>query len=358
MDQELRPSRELSPGDYDLSAHDDDALIKMYRTMRKIREFELAAEDLMEQGVFPGAVHLYLGQEAVATGVCQALHEDDIIGSTHRGHGHVLAKGADEKEMMAELGAKKTGSNDGRGGSMHMVDFSKGIFGTNGIVGASVPHVAGGLLSSRMDGDDRVGVAFFGDGGANQGVVLETMNLASQWDIPVVFLCENNRYAISTPVTKSTAGDRIADRALGFGMPGETVDGQNVLEVNRTVSEEVEGARAGGGPRLVECRTYRMHGHFSGEKALFANRDKHYRDEGEVDEWKELRDPLESFGNALVNASVMSTDERSDIDEEYETLIEGAVEEMENADYPPAEDTVEDVYADQDYPGIPAPKYR
>jgi pyruvate dehydrogenase E1 component alpha subunit len=239
-----------------------------------------------------------------------------------------------------------------------MVDFSKGIFGTNGIVGASVPHVAGGLLSSRMDGDDRVGVAFFGDGGANQGVVLETMNLASQWDIPVVFLCENNRYAISTPVTKSTAGDSIADRAQGFGMPGETVDGQNVLEVNRTVSEAVEGARAGGGPRLVECRTYRMHGHFSGEKALFANRDKHYRDEGEVDEWKELRDPLESFGNALVNASVMSTDERSDIDEEYETLIEGAVEEMENADYPPAEDTVEDVYADQDYHGIPAPKYR
>lgn len=357
MGKQLRPESRLSTDDYDLQAADEETLREMYRTMRKIREFELAAETLMDQGEFPGAVHLYIGQEAVATGVCLALRDDDIIGSTHRGHGHVLAKGADPKAMMAELGGKETGPNHGRGGSMHMIDFSKGIIGTNGIVGASVPHVAGGTLASTLDGDDTVGVAFFGDGGANQGVVYETMNLASIWDLPVIFLCENNRYAISTPVTKSTAGDKISDRAKGFGMPGKTVDGQNVTEVYKAVSEAAEAARNGEGPTFIECRTYRRHGHFSGEKALFENRDKHYREDEEVEEW-EKNDPIEPFGDALVGTGVLSDEERAAIDDEYERLIEEAVDEMLAADYPPAEDTFKDVYADQDYPGLPAPKYR
>jgi len=357
MGTQLSPEGQLSREDFNLGVADDDTLREMYRTMRKIREFELAAEKLMDQGEFPGTVHLYIGQEAVATGVCLALRENDIIGSTHRGHGHVLAKGADPGAMMAELGGKETGPNGGRGGSMHMIDFSKGIIGTNGIVGASVPHVAGGALAGSLDDDDTVGVAFFGDGGANQGVVYETMNLASVWDLPVVFLCENNRYAISTPVTKSTAGEKISDRAEGFGMPGITVNGQNVIEVFDAVSDAVEAARDGDGPTFIECRTYRRHGHFSGEKALFENRDKHYREEEEVEAWVE-HDPVESFGEALTAAGTISEEERVAIDGEFEDRIEEAVDEMLAADYPPGEATLEDVYADQDYLGLPAPKYR
>lgn len=358
MRQEFEPVEPLTCGDFDLEGRDPDMLVEMYRTMRKIREFELAAESLMEQGEFPGAVHLYLGQEAVATGVCLALRSDDIIGSTHRGHGHVLAKGADPVEMMAELGAKESGPNRGRGGSMHMVDFSEGIFGTNGIVGASTPHVAGGVLASQLDGDDRAGVAFFGDGAANQGVVFETMNLASVWDLPVVFLCENNQYAISTPASMSTAGESVSERAAGFGMPGRTVDGQNVLAVHDAVAEAVSESRARGRPALVECLTYRRHGHFSGEKALFEKRDRHYRDDREVEAWREERDPIEPFAEALLDADVLSAEELASIDEAMESTIDEAVEKMRAADYPPAEDTLDDVYADQDYPSIPAPKYR
>jgi len=358
MNQELRPDTDLTAEDYALEGYSDDLLVEMYRRMRLIREFELAAETLMEQGEFPGPVHLYIGQEAVATGACLSLDDEDIVGSTHRGHGHVLAKGADPMDMMAELGGKETGPNGGRGGSMHMVDSSKGILETNGIVGASVPHVAGAMLSGQLDGDDRAGVAFFGDGGANQGVVFETMNMAALWDLPVVFLCENNQYAISTPVTKSTAGERISDRAAGFGIPGETVDGQHVLDVYDAVSEAVERAKAGQGPTLLECRTYRRHGHFSGEKALFENRDSHYREEEEVEEWAELSDPMAGFAVALEEAGVLSADERDAIDAEYSERVEAAVEAMHDADYPPAEATLEDIYANQDYDRLPAPKYR
>lgn len=358
MDAKYRPTEKLSPSDYDIDAYDKETLIELYRTVRKIREFELAAKELMDDGEFPGAVHLYLGQEAVATGACQALHEDDIIGSTHRGHGHVLAKGANPKMMMAELGAKETGSNRGRGGSMHMVDFSKGIFGTNGIVGASVPHLTGGLFASQLDDDNRVGIAFFGDGGANQGVVWETVNLASIWDIPVIFVCENNRYAESTPFSKTTAGPSIAARADGYGIDGKVVEGQNVLTVYDAFTDAVERARENSRPQFLEVQTYRLDGHFSGEEALFKNRDRHYRGEDEADEWWDKRDPVESYREALAAHEVLSEEELADIDTEYESLIEEAVEEMLDAEYPAAEETMTDVYANEDYPGLPGPKYR
>lgn len=358
MDAQYRPDGTLAPSDYEVDRYNEGLLTDLYRTLRKIREFELAAKELMDDGEFPGPVHLYLGQEAVATGACQALDEDDIIGSTHRGHGHVLAKGADPKAMMAELGAKETGPNGGRGGSMHMVDFSKGIFGTNGIVGASVPHVTGGVLAGKMDGTDQVGIAFFGDGGSNQGVVWETVNLASLWDIPVIFLCENNRYAESTPFSKVTAGPNIAARADGYGIDGQVVDGQNVLTVYDAFSEAVENAHENQRPQFIEVQTYRLDGHFSGEEALFKNRDRHYRAEEEAEEWWEKQDPVESYREALEHHGVLSESGLSEIDAEYEALIDEAVEEMLEADHPPAEDTMNNVYTNQDYPGLPAHKYR
>lgn len=354
--QDFSPETDLSPSDFQVADCDDETLLKLYRTMRMIREFELAAKREANRGNFPGPVHLYLGQEAIAAGACQSLAPDDIIGSTHRGHGHVLAQGADPEEMMAELGGKETGTNGGRGGSMHIVDFSEGIFGTNGMVGASVPHVAGGILSAQLDGEDVVGIAFFGDGGANQGVVLETMNLASQWDLPVVFLCENNRYGISTPVTKSTAGDQISDRAEGFGMPGKTIDGQNVVEVYRVVSEAVRVAR-NDGPQFVEALTYRREGHFVGEKGLFED-GTYYRDDQEVQAWIEQCDPIEPFGKALIEGGIVDIADLESIDYECETQIAEAVEAMESAAYPPDDETFADTYSEQDYTGFPAPKYR
>ncbi|WP_227378142.1 thiamine pyrophosphate-dependent dehydrogenase E1 component subunit alpha [Haladaptatus halobius] len=341
-----------------MSGFDEELLLEMYRRMQEIREFERKASELSDAGELPGAVHLYLGQEAVAVGACLALGDDDIIGSTHRGHGHVLAKGADIDEMMAEIAGKELGLNRGRGGSMHMVDFSLGIFGCNAIVGASVPHVAGGALSSKLDGDDRVGVSFFGDGASNEGVVHETMNMAAVWDLPVVFLCENNGYAVSTPDEYAVAGDSVADRAAGYGFPSKTINGQNVLTVYEEVQKAVEGAREDSQPRLVECETLRYSGHFSGEEALSWLEDRPYRPDGEVDDWKESRDPISTFREALVAAGVASEERLDEIDEEIATEIDEAAEFAVESEYPPAERAAENVYADQDYPHTPATKYR
>lgn len=339
-----------------LEAYEETTLRRMYRRMREIRQFELTAQDLSDSGEIPGPVHLYLGQEAVAVGTCLALGTDDIIGSTHRGHGHVLAKGADIDRMMAELAGKETGLNHGRGGSMHMVDFSLGIFGCNAIVGASVPHVAGGILSSQLDGDDRVGVSFFGDGASNQGIVHETMNMAAIWDLPVVFLCENNQYAVSTSQTEAVAGEKISDRAGSYGIPGETINGQNVLEVYETVEEAVENARAESQPRLVECKTYRYSGHFSGEADLL--KDRPYREDDEIETWKKERDPIETFREALLDGGIFEETELEEIDEEVEERLEEAAEFAMESDFPDADKAPENTYADQDYPNLPAEGYR
>lgn len=339
-----------------VAEHDPELLRRMYRLMREIREFEQTAQDLSDSGEIPGPVHLYLGQEAVAVGTCLALGTDDIIGSTHRGHGHVLAKGADIDRMMAELTGKETGLNHGRGGSMHMVDFSLGIFGCNAIVGASVPHVAGGVLSSQLDGDDRVGVSFFGDGASNQGVVHETMNMAASWDLPVVFLCENNQYAVSTSQETAVAGEQISDRASSYGMPGETINGQNVLEVYQTVKAVVENARTDSQPRLVECNTYRYSGHFSGEADLL--KDRPYRGDDEIETWKKERDPLRTFRQALLEADVFKEDEIDGIDDDVEDRLEDAAEFALESELPDGDRAPQHTYADQEYPNFPAEKYR
>lgn len=341
-----------------LSEYDEELLLDMYRQMQEIREFEQKASELSEAGELPGPVHLYTGQEAVAVGTCLALGDDDIIGSTHRGHGHVLAKGADIDKMMAEIAGKEPGLNRGRGGSMHMVDFSLGIFGCNAIVGASVPHVAGGILSRTLDGEDHVGVSFFGDGAANEGVVHETMNMAAVWNLPVIFLCENNQYAVSTPQEYAVAGEQISDRARGYGFPGKTINGQNVLTVYEEVREAVEAARSDSEPHLVECKTLRYSGHFSGEKKLGWLEDRPYRPDGEVESWKERRDPISTFREALVAEGVASEERLDDIDADIAAEIDQAAEFAIESEYPPAEKAVENVYTDQDYPGMPAAKYR
>lgn len=332
-----------------------ELLRTMYRKMREIREFEHKAEELSDAGEIPGPIHLYLGQEAVAVGVCLALGDDDVIASTHRGHGHVLAKGADIKRMMAELMGKETGLNEGRGGSMHMVDFSLGIFGCNAIVGASVPHAAGAAFSSMLDGDDRVAVSFFGDGASNQGIVHESMNMASIWDLSVVFLCENNQYGVSTSQEDVVAGDRISDRAGSYDMDGETINGQDVLEVYETVSEAVEATREESRPRLVECTTYRYSGHFSGEKALL--KDRPYREQEEIEQMREQRDPLATFREALLESSVVDEESLDQIDTDVEARIEEAAEFALESDYPDGERAPEETYSEQSYADFPAEKY-
>jgi pyruvate dehydrogenase E1 component alpha subunit len=339
-----------------VEGYDPDVLRRMYRRMREIREFERRASDLSDAGDLPGAIHLYLGQEAVAVGTCLTLRDDDIIGSTHRGHGHVLAKGGDISKMMAELAGKETGLNRGRGGSMHMVDFSLSIFGCNAIVAASVPHVAGGVFSAKLDEDDRIGVAFFGDGATSEGLVHETMNLAAMWDLPMVFLCENNQYAVSTSANDAIAGDQLSDRAAGYGIEGKTINGQNVLTVNETIEEAIETVRETHRPQFIECETYRYSGHFSGEKDLLE--DRPYRSDEEIEEWREQRDPVDTFREALTASGTFEPDELADIDEAVIDELNDAVEFARGSDYPPAEKAPEDVYADQDYPTVPQPKYR
>src|SRR6185295_4585273 len=243
-------------------------LLWMYERMGLIREFEERLKTLVERGVPVGPVHFYAGQEAVAVGVCAALRSGDWIASTHRGHGHCIARGVDVRPMMAELFGKVTGTNRGKGGSMHITDVRVGMLGVNPIVGMGVPHAVGAALSARVRGADEIAVAFFGEGATSMGVVHEAMNLAAIWSLPVVFVCENNGYAQATPVEYAVACDRISDRAAAYRMPGVTVDGQDVLAVFDAVAPAVERARSGGGPSFVECITYRYHGHHQGDETL------------------------------------------------------------------------------------------
>lgn len=242
--------------------------LSLYRRMVLIREFEERLKTLVERGVPVGAVHFYTGQEAVAAGVCEALEPGDWIASTHRGHGHCLAKGVDPEPMMAELYGKSTGTNRGKGGSMHITDLTKGVLGVNPIVGMGVPHAVGAALSARVRRKPEIAVAFFGEGATSAGVVHESMNLASIWRLGVVFVCENNGYAQATPVEYAVASDRISDRAAAYRMPGETIDGQDVRAVYRAASAAVERARSGGGPSFIECLTYRYYGHHQGDDPL------------------------------------------------------------------------------------------
>ena len=314
-----------------------DTLLWMYRTMLTIRHFEERLHEEAAKGKTRGSIHTSDGQEAVPTGICAHLTSEDHIGSTHRGHGHSIAKGVDPKAMMAEIFGRATGVCKGKGGSMHIADFSKGMLGTIGIVGASVPLAVGAALSAKLDGTDRVGVAFFGDGGANQGVVHESMNLASIWKLPVVFVCENNYYADATPVEYATAIPNIADRAAAYSMPGVVVDGMDVFAVYDAAGEAIGRARAGQGPTLMECKTYRYHGHFYGDDP------KRYRLKEEEETYHD-RDPIQSFKKQVLQEKLLKAKELESIEQESETLIEEAGAFAFSSPLTPLQELETDVY--------------
>lgn len=268
------------------------------RTMWTIRRFEEAVDDLFARGLMHGTMHLSIGQEASATGSCLPLRADDAITSTHRGHGHCIAKGADLTRMMAELLAKETGYCRGRGGSMHIADVATGNLGANGIVAGGIPIAAGAALAYQLRGEDRVVACFFGDGAANEGAFHEAVNLAAIWKLPVVFICENNKYGMSFSTEKSMAIEHISERAAGYGIPGVTVDGNDVVAVHDAVEAAVARARAGEGPTLVENVTYRWKGHSKSDKNL-------YRTKEEISDWRD-RDPIVRFEVVATEAGLLT----------------------------------------------------
>lgn len=315
-----------------------DKIVDMYTTMKRIREFETYASRLFAEGSIPGFVHLYLGEEAVATGVCEALKDDDYITSTHRGHGHIIAKGGDTKYMMAELFGKETGYCKGKGGSMHIADATKGILGANGIVGAGHNIAVGAGLSAKYRKSGQVCACFFGDGSTNQGTFHEALNMASIWKLPVIFVCENNLYGISMHQARHQAIQDVADRAVAYNMPGIVVDGNDVLAVYEATTEAVTRARNGQGPTLIECKTYRQKGHFEGDPAI-------YKPSEEVAQWM-AKDPLPRITNYILDNDVLNKEEIEKIDEQIKEEIEAAIKFAEESPLPSLESIVEDVYTD------------
>lgn len=316
----------------------NEKLIEMYRTMKKIREFETKAAELFAEGSIPGFVHLYIGEEAVATGVCANLKDSDYITSTHRGHGHIIAKGGDLKYMFAELFGKATGYCKGKGGSMHIADADRGILGANGIVGAGHNIAVGAGLSAKYRGTDQVCVCFFGDGSTNQGTFHESLNLASIWKLPVIFVCENNLYGISMHQSRHQAIQDVADRAVAYNIPGVVVDGNDVLAVYEAAKEAIDRARNGQGPTLIECKTYRQRGHFEGDPT-------NYRDPEEVNEWLK-KDPIPRLIEFILDNNVLTEDDIKKIDEEIAAEIDEAIKFAEESPFPPVEAAVEDIYTD------------
>jgi pyruvate dehydrogenase E1 component alpha subunit len=309
----------------------------MYRHLHLIRTFEERLKHLVETGVPVGPVHLYVGEEAVAVGTCAALRPTDWIASTHRGHGHCIAKGVDVRCMMAELYGKSTGTNRGKGGSMHITDVRVGMLGVNPIVGMGVTHAVGAALSAKVRRSGQVAVAFFGDGAANAGAVHEAMNLAAIWALPVVFVCENNGYADATPVEYAVAGPGIASRAAAYGIPGIRVDGQDVLAVWRAADAAVQQARTGGGPTLLECATYRYYGHHQGDDPL------RYRTAAEQDA-AHGRDCLRRFRDQAEREAWLGAAELDIIEAQNLALLDEAVQFAETSPLPEAAELYTQVY--------------
>jgi TPP-dependent pyruvate/acetoin dehydrogenase alpha subunit len=305
----------------------------LYRTMLLIRRFEERVQQLNRHGQLPGFLHLYIGEEAVAAGACSALEPGDWITSTHRGHGHVLARGADPRRMMAELFGRTDGYGKGKGGSMHIADLSLGILGANGIVGAGLPLAVGAALAERMRGAARVAMCFFGDGASNVGLFHESLNLAAVWRLPVVFICENNGYTELTPMRQLTAGGGVARRAAAYDMPGDLVDGNDVEEVHRAAVAAVARARAGGGPSLIEAVTYRFEDHNEGLEKITRTR----RDPQEVASWRS-RDPLVRARDRLAQTLGFSEELLAQAEVGVEREIDDAVAFGERSPAPQAAD--------------------
>jgi len=315
----------------------EDVLLKMYFTMVKIRDFENAITDVYSKGLMNGLAHLYIGEEAIATGVCVNITSKDYAVSTHRGHGHLIAQGADLKKMMAEILGKKDGYCKGKGGSMHIMDASKGILGAIGIVGAGIPIATGVAYSAKYQGTDQVAVSFFGDAASNQGTFHESINMAAAWKLPVVYVCENNLFGISVDLRKVTGNPNIADRAFGYGIPGVAVDGNDVLEVYRVTQEAFTRARKGEGPTLIECKTYRQKGHHIGDPG------NAYRLKKELEAWKK-RDPIKTFETRLIEEKFATKEDLKNLEEEARQLIKAAVQFAENSPFPAPEEAFEDLF--------------
>lgn len=305
--------------------------------MLKIRLFEEKVFELYGQNIVPGTIHLYAGEEAVAVGVCSALRKDDYVTSTHRGHGHCLAKGADAKRTMMEVLGKKTGYCRGKGGSMHIADFSIGMLGATAVVGAGLPIAVGAGLSAKLRGTDQVTACFFGDGASNQGTFHESLNMAGVWRLPVIFVCENNLYAMGTRQSQVMAISNIAKRAEGYGFAGVAVEGNDVLTVYEAAHQAVEKARRGDGPTLIECKTYRHRGHSRVDPAK-------YRPKEEVEEWLN-RDPIKLFKERLLKQHLLDEAKLKQVENQVTIEVDDAVRSAKESPYPDPEEALEDVYA-------------
>jgi len=317
-------------------AIEKEKLIDMYRVMVRIRTFEDRVFKEFAAGNIPGFVHLYAGEEAIAAGACANLRPDDYITSTHRGHGHLIAKGGKTDRMMAELYGKKTGYNRGKGGSMHIAEVDIGILGADAIVAAGIPIAGGAALSAQMRGTDQVTLCFFGDGACNTTRFHEGVNLASIWKLPIVYVIENNVYAETTPVSYAMNIPNIADRAAAYGIPGVTVDGNDVLAVHEVVGEALARARKGEGPTLVECKTCRYYGHYEGDTQT-------YRTKQEFEECRK-RDPIPRFRKKLIKMGVLTEKDADKINQEMLEELDKAVKFAEESPFPEPRETLEDVY--------------
>lgn len=321
-----------------MMTEDKTSLLNMYRQMVLIRIFEERVREEYMKGKIRGMLHLYIGEEAVAVGACSVLRKGDYITSTHRGHGHFIAKGADVKLMMAELFGKATGYCKGKGGSMHIADINLGHLGANGIVSEGMPIATGAGIAIQIKGTSQVVVCFFGDGALNMGEFHESLNLAGLWKLPVVYICENNLYALSTFVKRACAIDDVSKRAESYGMPGVTVDGMDVLAVRKEMEVAVARARKGEGPGLLICNTYRFLGHGRNPDTTL------YRTREEEKEWKE-RCPIKNFQNKLIKEGIITKDGVEIMEKEVQGRIDEAVKFAEESPYPCIEDVDKDIYA-------------
>jgi len=313
--------------------------VNMYERMLTIRVFEEKAIELFEQNLIRGNIHSCNGQEGVSVGVCSNLRPEDLMVNTHRGHGNCIAKGADLKLMMAELMGKSTGYCKGKGGSMHIADFERGNLGANGIVGGGLPIAVGAGISIQNRGTDQVAACFLGDGATNQGTFHESLNLAALWKLPVIFVCENNQYALSTPIHEAVAISRISERAAAYGIPGMSIDGNDVLEVTVKSKEAVKRARAGQGPTLLDCVTYRIFGHFTGDPG----RGITYRPKDEMEQWLQ-RCPIRRFKEHLFQKGWLTEDSEKKMALTVRTSIEEAVRFAQESPYPSPEEATQDLF--------------
>ena len=318
---------------------DQNQCLELYEQMLTIRMFEEKAIELFEHNLIRGNVHPCIGQEAVSVGVCSSLRRDDYMLNTHRGHGNCIAKGADLKLMMAELLGKSTGYCKGKGGSMHIADFEGGNLGANGIVGGGIPIAVGAGISIQNRGTDQVVACFFGDGATNQGTFHESLNLAALWKLPVIFVCENNLYALSTPIREAISISRISDRAIAYGMPGMSLNGNDVIEVYTKTKEAVERARAGKGPTLLDCITYRFFGHFTGDPG----RGITYRSKEEMDEWLN-RCPIKQFKERLIQEKIMTEETGKAIEANVKASIAEAVQFANESPFPSPDEAIQDLF--------------